>query len=113
MLLIVSTRLSTYIGRILDIALRGRDVARTAGRTGILGSRTARARLARRSKPYFVEIVPGKLRLGWRATSSAWIGSFYQGDGKYEDKALGAKADDVLDPDGAGIITFAQAQERL
>jgi integrase len=79
----------------------------------MLSSRTARARLPKRSKPYFVEVVPGKVRLGWRATSSTWIASFYQGNGKYADEALGTKADDILDPDGDGILSFPQAQERL
>jgi integrase len=35
------------------------------------------------------------------------------GKGRYETKALGAKADDILDADGEQILTFAQAQERL
>jgi integrase len=89
------------------------EMARTAARNSSLSSRSARAKLAKRNKPYFVEIVPSKLHLGWRATSSAWIGRFYMGAGVYENEALGVKADDTLNPDGTSILSFAQAQERL
>jgi integrase len=90
-------------------------MARTAGRTSILSSRSKRSSLEKRDKPHFVSIVPGQLQLGWRATSSAWVGRFYLGKDKraYKDEALGVKADDILDPDGIKILSYAQAQELL
>jgi hypothetical protein len=88
-------------------------MARTANRTSPLASRTSRARLPKRNKPFFVDIVPGQLSLGWRSTSGAWIGRAYVGKGRYEIKGLAAKADDILDPDGEQILNFAQAQARL
>jgi integrase len=78
-----------------------------------LSSRTARATLERRDKPHRVEVIPGKVRLGWRSTSSAWIGYFYVGDGKYDTVALGAKADDRLNPTGADILNYEQAVDKV
>jgi integrase len=88
-------------------------MARTAGRTSVLNSRTSRARLKRRAKPHFVTIVPGQLSLGWRATSSAWLGRFYLGKRAYQDEALGVKADDIVDANGTTVLDFVQAQELL
>jgi integrase len=105
------------LGKPLD---KEAEMARTANRTSILSSRSKRADLPKRdkngkirNKPYFVELVPGKLSLGWRATSSAWLARFYLGGRKYQDEAIKAKADDILDSNGKDILNYAEAQERL
>jgi integrase len=85
-----------------------------------LETRTARARLRTRHKPYFRLIEPG-LHLGYRKLISGpgtWLVRRYNGDGKYAlenlrttDGAL-VIADDYSDADGHAILTFGQAQER-
>jgi integrase len=85
-----------------------------------LETRTARARLKTRHKPYFRLIEPG-LHLGYRKIASGpgmWIVRRYAGEGKYTVKNLATAefrfvvADDFSEPDGAAVLSFAQAQER-
>src|SRR5262245_35310404 len=85
-----------------------------------LETRTARARLKARAKPFFRLIEPG-LHLGYRKLANgpgSWVVRRYAGRGAYtvqnlttaEDKPI--VADDFSDADGAVILSFAQAQER-
>ena len=77
-----------------------------------LGTRSARGRLATRKKPYYRLIMQG-LHLGYYRGQRAgtWSARRFLGEGRYEERKLGL-ADDVADPDGAGILSFSQAQER-
>src|SRR5215216_1566894 len=89
-------------------------------RDSSLETRTARSRLKVAHKPYFRLIEPG-LHLGYRKLASGpgtWVVRRYSGEGSYtvkniitaDDKLV--VADDFSDPDGHGILSFAQAQER-
>lgn len=79
-----------------------------------IDTRSARARLLARREPYFAPISPG-CALGYRkgATGGTWIARRYDKASvpamRYS--ALGS-ADDVLDADGATVLTFGQAQEK-
>jgi integrase len=85
-----------------------------------LETRTARARLRVRHKPFFRMIEQG-LHLGYRKLASGpgtWLVRRYSGEGRYRVENLrtpdgGALvlADDYADADGARIMTFAQAQK--
>jgi integrase len=76
-----------------------------------LESRTARAKLAPRGKPYFRAIDP-ELHLGYRkgAAGGRWVARWYIGDRKYETVTLDGITDDNEDPDGARVLSFGQAQ---
>ena len=83
-----------------------------------LENRTARARLKVRHKPYFRLIEPG-LHLGYRKLASGpgtWIVRRYAGEGAYTVGNLRTAngevviADDFSEPDGARVLSFAQAQ---
>jgi hypothetical protein len=75
-----------------------------------LDSRTARARLQTRVKPYFRAIDPG-LHLAYRrnTTGGTWNVRMYLGGGKYQMALLGT-ADDLGDADGSTVLNFSQAQ---
>ncbi|GJD48014.1 hypothetical protein OPKNFCMD_0728 [Methylobacterium crusticola] len=76
-------------------------------------SRTARARLEPRGKPYFRNLEPG-LHLGYRKAAKGagkWVARHCTGEQAYEVETL-ATADDFSDPDGLAILSFRQAQER-
>jgi integrase len=84
-----------------------------------LETRTARARLRARHKPYFRLIEPG-LHLGYRKLASGpgtWLARRYSGDGRYVTANLrtpnGALvlADDFEEADGIRVLNFAQAQQ--
>ena len=79
-----------------------------------LDTRSARTRLSPRREPYWAAISPGHA-LGYRRSKTAgtWIARRYDRNAspQMRHQALGA-ADDVLDADGSGVLTFAQAQER-
>lgn len=77
-----------------------------------LESRTARAKLKARGKPYYRSIGPG-LHLGYRKGDEArrWVARLYIGAGKYAVEVIG-DADDVADADGKRVLDFWQAQER-
>jgi len=85
-------------------------MARTI-RDASLETRTARARLKPRGKPYYRAIEPG-LHLGYRRPLSGagkWVVRHYAGDEAYKVETL-ATADDFSDADGIAILSFAQAQ---
>ncbi len=84
-------------------------MARTV-RDAKLETRTARAALRASGKPYYRSIEEG-LHLGYRKGKAAgkWVMRSYTGNRKYEVETIGL-ADDTLDPDGAVILSFAQAQ---
>ena len=77
-----------------------------------LDTRAARARILARSKPYWRSIDPGT-HLGYRKgkTGGKWLVRWYAGDGRYQEEMIGP-ADDGADPDGVGILSFAQAQAK-
>jgi integrase len=81
-------------------------------RDASLESRTARAKLATRGKPYYRSIGPG-LHVGYRKGDEArkWVARIYIGSGAYKVEVIG-NADDAADADGADVLTFFQAQER-
>ena len=83
-----------------------------------LETRTARARLKTRHKPYFRLIEPGQ-HLGYRKLANGpgtWIVRRYRGAGKYSVKNLttadGALviADDYSEPDDVGVLSFGQGK---
>jgi integrase len=75
-----------------------------------LDSRSARARLKIRTKPYYRALDPG-LHLGYRrsANGGAWLVRFYLGKQAYRLERL-ATADDKADADGVAVLNFSQAQ---
>ncbi len=86
-------------------------MARTV-RDANLETRTARARLKASGKPYYRAIDAG-LHLGYRKgkTGGKWVARRYVGNQNYRLETIGA-ADDTIDPDGAEILSFAQAQAK-
>jgi integrase len=86
-------------------------MARTV-RDANLATRSARANLPARKRPYYRLILQG-LHLGYYRGSrtGSWSARRFIGDGRYEETKLGT-ADDVAHADGVGILTFGQAQER-
>jgi integrase len=83
-------------------------------RDASLDTRTARARLAARGKPYWRQLEPG-LSIGYRKPHSGpgkWVVRHYLGGGgRYETDTFGT-ADDFSDPDGVAILSFWQAQTK-
>ena len=84
-------------------------MARTV-REAILGTRSARLRLAVQTKPYWRVIEQG-LHLGYRrrATGGTWIARRRDEDGTYHETKIGL-ADDLQDANGESILDFSQAQ---
>jgi integrase len=76
-----------------------------------LETRTARARLKARDKPYYRALGEG-LHLGYRKgrISGKWVLRLYR-DGAYTVETLDALADDTADAEGVAVLSFAQAQE--
>ena len=86
-------------------------MARTVKDTN-LETRTARARLPARRKPYYRLIHQG-CHLGYykgRRTGS-WLARYFLGGGRYTEITLGV-ADDTSDADGVKVLSFGQAQEK-
>ena len=83
-----------------------------SARNSSLETRTARARLRVRRKPYLAKIAKG-LSLGfYRGTvAGSWIARYYRGAQAYDTTAIGA-ADDTLDADGITVFDYWQAQEQ-
>lgn len=88
-------------------------MARTV-RNAKIDTRSARAKLNARREPYWTSISPG-MALGYRkgATGGTWIARLYNANSKPKMRyhSLGA-ADDALDADGVGSLSFSQAQEK-
>jgi integrase len=76
-----------------------------------LGSRTARAKLKSRGKPYYRTLDEG-VHIGYRKSrdSGKWVGRFYLGERDYKVETI-AVADDKADPDGVAVLSFSQAQK--
>ena len=83
-------------------------------------TRTARAKLKKRHKPYYRKIAGG-LHLGYRKVTGGagtWIARRYNGDGVYEtDNLKNADgvfviADDFDAADGVRVLNFEQAQKK-
>ncbi len=79
-----------------------------------LDTRTARLKLSPRREPYWRNIQEGRA-IGYRRLSGgkagAWIARYYDRSEGRRYEALGA-ADDLMDADGAGTLTFGQAQDK-
>jgi integrase len=84
-------------------------MARTV-REAALATRSARLRLALRTKPYWRMIEQG-LHIGYRrrATGGTWIARRRTDRGIYREAKLGL-ADDLQDADGDSVLNFSQAQ---
>jgi integrase len=76
-----------------------------------LSTRAARERLKASGKPYYRALDQG-LHLGYRkgARGAAWVVRWYVGDEAYKVESLDGRPDDVLDPDGATVLSWSQAQ---
>jgi integrase len=76
-----------------------------------LETRTARAKLKARGKPYYKAIGQG-LHLGYRKgkTEGKWVVRRYVGEQQYMVNTI-ATADDFTDADGIHVLDFWQAQE--
>ncbi len=76
-----------------------------------LSTRAARSRLKASGKPYFRHLDEGA-HIGYRkgARGSAWVVRWYAGDNAYKVVSLDGRPDDVLEADGATVLTWAQAQ---
>ncbi len=85
-------------------------MARTV-RDANLETRTSRARLKARKKPYWRTLNQGQ-HLGYYkgARGGSWIARLFLGERQYLESTL-AKADDTSDADGLEILSFPQAQE--
>src|SRR6516164_8513588 len=87
-------------------------MARTV-RDEALGSRTARAKLKPRGKPYYRSLDEG-VHIGYRKNRDGgkWVGRFYLGEHGYKVETI-AVADDKADPDGRAVLSFSQAQKEI
>jgi integrase len=86
-------------------------VARTV-RDAALETRTARGKLDPSGQPYYRNLEPGLLHLGYRkprAGAGKWLARIYTGSGTYRLHKIGV-ADDLSDADGKVILSFKQAQ---
>ncbi len=77
-----------------------------------LETRTARAKLAVRGKPYYKALDPG-LHLGYRRgkRGGKWVVRWLDGKNSYKVATI-AIADDKADPDGEDVLNFSQAQAK-
>ncbi len=84
-------------------------MARTV-RDASLDSRAARARLKPSGIPYYHAIDQG-LHVGYRKgrKGGKWVARWYSGCGSYRMQTIGV-ADDMIDADGAAVLSFSQAQ---
>ncbi len=76
-----------------------------------LSTRAARERLKPSGKPYYRTLDQG-LHLGYRkgVRGAAWVMRWYLGAEAYKVESLEGRPDDVLDADGATVLTWSQAQ---
>src|SRR5258705_944829 len=81
-------------------------------RSNILETRTARAKLERRQKPYWFTVANG-IALGYRRNAGPGAWNVRAADGKGGNWIKGfAVADDQEDADGANVLTFWQAADK-
>ena len=75
-----------------------------------LESRAARSKIKARGKPYYRSLDEG-LHLGYRKGQGAgkWVARYYVGEQQYVVETIGM-SDDMSDPNGVDILSFAQAQ---
>ncbi len=85
-------------------------MARTV-RDANLDSRTARARLKARGKPYYRAVDRG-LHLGYRKgkNGGTWVLRWYVGEQEYRVQRLEGRPDDIDDANGSEVLSFSQAQ---
>jgi integrase len=79
-----------------------------------LETRSARAKLKARGRPYWKEVSPG-VHQGYRrlrGKDGTFLGRFYVGNQDYEVERIGT-ADDYSDADGVAILDFWQAQAKV
>jgi integrase len=85
-------------------------------RGGHLESRTARLKLAPRTRPYWNTTAKAGLHLGYRRianTNGTWVARTYQGrSGVYETRTF-AQADDYAESDGDEVLTYYEAAQRI
>ena len=86
-------------------------MARTV-RNQKIDTRSARSRLTQRREPDWTVISSGCAG-GYRrgSTGGTWVARYRGTDGHRHSEALGA-ADDAMEPDGRGVLSFGQAQEK-
>ena len=77
-----------------------------------IDTRSARIKLVQRREPYWARIARG-CALGYRKGKSGgtWIARWQSQDGRKNYQAIG-KADDAIEADGGGVLSFDQAQDR-
>ena len=82
-------------------------------RDAALETRSARARLKPRGKPYYRSLEEG-LHLGYRkgvGGAGKWVCRHYVGGQTYSVETI-AVADDLSDPDGVAVLSYRQAQAK-
>lgn len=79
-------------------------------RSALLETRTARLKLTKRRKPYWITVAP-RISLGYRAGPSSWNVRCADGRGSNWVKAF-ALADDHEDSNGETVLDFWQATDR-
>ena len=86
-------------------------MARTIRNTK-LDTRSARTSLTMRREPYWT-VIAGGCAVGYRKgkKGGTWVARWRAPDAKQHYNALGP-ADDAMDSDGLGVLSFSQAQER-
>ena len=86
-------------------------MARTIRNTK-LDTRSARASFTMRREPYW-SVITGGCAVGYRKgkKGGTWVARWRAPDGKQHYNSLGP-ADDAMDADGLGVLSFSQAQER-
>ena len=77
-----------------------------------IDTRSARTKLIQRREPHWARIARG-CALGYRKGKSGgtWIARWQSPDGRKNYQAIG-KADDAIEADGGGVLSFDQAQDR-
>ena len=85
-------------------------MARTIRNTK-LDTRSARTSLTMRPEPYWV-VITGGCAVGYRKgkKGGTWVARWRAPDGKQHYNSLGP-ADDAMDADGLGVLSFSQVQE--
>ena len=82
-------------------------------RSTVLETRTARARLKPRAKPFKAKVQP-LLDVGYRPAKKGagrWLAIEYLGSGRYRFTPIGI-ADDHADADGASVLDWGQALDK-